>query len=65
SAPRREGDRHVFVGILWFLFIGLMFFAQHTTCDAYFIPAINVFTDKMKASERVWLRRCRAGPLMS
>jgi len=52
-----EGDRHVFVGILWFLFIGLMFFAQHTTCDAYFIPAINVFTDKMKASERVWLRR--------
>lgn len=34
-----------------------MFFAQHHTCDAYFVPAINVFVDKMKASPNKWLQR--------
>merc|ERR1719161_417065 len=40
----------VFVGLLWFVAIAFMFFAQHHVCDAYFIPAIDVFTDKMRNS---------------
>merc|ERR1740138_1433343 len=38
------------VGCLWFLMIGFMFFAQHHVCDAYFVPAINVFVERMRAS---------------
>lgn len=45
------------VGCLWFLVIGYMFFAQHHTCDAYFVPAINVFCDKMSRSKNKWLQR--------
>jgi Ca2+/Na+ antiporter len=44
-------------GGLWFLVIALMFFAQHHTCDAYFVPAINVFVDKMRESKNPWLQR--------
>ena len=36
------------VGCLWFFVIAFMFFAQHHVCDAYFVPAINVFVGKMK-----------------
>jgi len=45
------------IGALWFVVIAFMFFAQHHTCDAYFVPAINVFADKMRASPNAWLRR--------
>jgi len=45
------------VGILWFVVIAFMFFAQHHTCDVYFVPAINVFVDKMRGSKSTWLRR--------
>ena len=34
-----------------------MFFAQHHVCDAYFVPAINVFVGKMKRSDNRWLQR--------
>ena len=34
-----------------------MFFAQHHVCDAYFVPAINVFVGKMKKSSNKWLQR--------
>jgi Ca2+/Na+ antiporter len=50
-------DRHVWIGMMWFVFIALMFFAQHTVCDLYFIPAINVFVDKMRASQNRWVQR--------
>merc|ERR1719343_1356816 len=30
--------------------IGFMFFAQHHVCDAYFVPAINVFVTTMRSS---------------
>jgi len=45
------------VGMAWFIVIAFMFFAQHHTCDAYLVPAINVFVDKMRASPSPWLRR--------
>eukprot|EP00928_Gymnodinium_smaydae_P100548 TRINITY_DN988_c0_g2_i2.p1 TRINITY_DN988_c0_g2~~TRINITY_DN988_c0_g2_i2.p1 ORF type:complete len:556 (+),score=100.78 TRINITY_DN988_c0_g2_i2:67-1668(+) len=45
------------VGVLWFIPIAFMFFAQHHVCDAYFVPAINVFVDKMKNSKNKWLQR--------
>ncbi|CAE7942352.1 Slc24a2 [Symbiodinium necroappetens] len=45
------------VGCLWFLMIAFMFFAQHHVCDAYFVPAINVFVGKMKRSDNTWLQR--------
>jgi len=45
-----EGEGSVIVGCLWFLMIGFMFFAQHHVCDAYFVPAINVFVERMRAS---------------
>eukprot|EP00930_Biecheleria_cincta_P058988 TRINITY_DN44761_c0_g1_i1.p1 TRINITY_DN44761_c0_g1~~TRINITY_DN44761_c0_g1_i1.p1 ORF type:complete len:604 (-),score=97.73 TRINITY_DN44761_c0_g1_i1:163-1974(-) len=45
------------VGIFWFVVIAFMFFAQHHTCDVYFVPAINVFVDKMRGSKSTWLRR--------
>lgn len=38
------------VGMLWFIVIAFMFFAQHHVCDAYFVPAINVFVRKMRKS---------------
>jgi len=44
-------------GFAWFLVICFMFLAQHHTCDAYFVPAINVFVDKMRSSENKWLQR--------
>jgi len=47
----------VVVGCLWFVVIGFMFFAQHHVCDAYFVPAINVFVGKMKKSDNKWLQR--------
>merc|ERR1719265_3014508 len=34
-----------------------MFMAQHTTCDLYFVPAINVFVDKMRNSPKKWMQR--------
>jgi len=34
-----------------------MFFAQHHVCDAYFVPAINVFVEKMRKSEYKWMQR--------
>jgi len=37
--------------------IAFMFFAQHHVCDAYFVPAINVFVSKMKKSPNAWLKR--------
>mmetsp|Transcript_73102 Transcript_73102/g.117874 ORF Transcript_73102/g.117874 Transcript_73102/m.117874 type:complete len:553 (+) Transcript_73102:75-1733(+) len=45
------------VGGLWFVVIGFMFFCQHHVCDAYFVPAINVFVQKMQKSKNPWLRR--------
>lgn len=45
------------IGCLWFVVIGFMFFAQHHVCDAYFVPAINVFVSKMKKSPNAWLKR--------
>lgn len=45
------------VGCLWFLVIMYMFYAQHTVCDAYFVPAINVFCGKMRKSKSKWLQR--------
>jgi Ca2+/Na+ antiporter len=53
--PARESN--IPLGMCWFLVIAFMFFAQHHTCDAYFVPAINVFVDKMKASPNTWLQR--------
>lgn len=47
----------IVVGCLWFVVIGFMFFAQHHVCDAYFVPAINVFVGKMKKSSNTWLQR--------
>jgi len=45
------------IGLMWFAMIILMFFAQHHVCDAYFVPAINVFVDRMRASKLKWLNR--------
>jgi len=45
------------VGSSWFLVIAFMFYCQHHTCDAYFVPAINVFVDKMRSSSNPWLQR--------
>eukprot|EP00747_Dinoflagellata_sp_TGD_P183662 gnl/TRDRNA2_/TRDRNA2_38686_c0_seq1.p1 gnl/TRDRNA2_/TRDRNA2_38686_c0~~gnl/TRDRNA2_/TRDRNA2_38686_c0_seq1.p1 ORF type:complete len:613 (-),score=135.78 gnl/TRDRNA2_/TRDRNA2_38686_c0_seq1:79-1842(-) len=52
-----ESGGSPFVGFLWFLVIALMFFAQHHTCDAYFVPAINVFCADMRKSSNPWLVR--------
>jgi len=46
-----------YVGLAWFLMIALMFFAQHHVCDAYFVPAINVFVEKMRKSKSKFLQR--------
>jgi Ca2+/Na+ antiporter len=45
------------VGLGWFVVIGFMFFAQHHVCDAYFVPAINVFVEKMRKSKTKCLQR--------
>lgn len=50
-------EPNVGIGLLWFLMIALMFFAQHHTCDAYFVPAINVFVEKMRKSKSKFLQR--------
>merc|ERR1719443_872348 len=42
------------MGLGWFLVIALMFFAQHHVCDAYFVPAINVFVKVMKQRGNRW-----------
>jgi len=42
---------------LLFLGIACMFFAQHHICDSYFVPAINVFVERMSQSERPGIRR--------
>lgn len=47
----------LFVGCSWFIFIGFMFFAQHHVCDAYFVPAINVFVERMRKSKVKCLQR--------
>jgi len=47
----------VAVGLCWFIVIGFMFFAQHHVCDAYFVPAINVFVEKMRKSKTGCLQR--------
>mmetsp|Transcript_71941 Transcript_71941/g.166548 ORF Transcript_71941/g.166548 Transcript_71941/m.166548 type:complete len:547 (+) Transcript_71941:87-1727(+) len=47
----------VAIGLLWFVMIGFMFFAQHHVCDAYFVPAINVFVTKMRNSKVKCLQR--------
>jgi len=56
-AEENVASGSVAMGVFWFVVIAFMFFAQHHTCDAYFVPAINVFVDKMRGSERIWLRR--------
>lgn len=53
------------IGCAWFIVIGFMFFAQHHVCDAYFVPAINVFVttmrnSKMKCAQR-WGEEAVAG----
>jgi len=48
---------NILIGCCWFLMIGLMFFAQHHVCDDYFVPAINVFVEKMKKSKTKCLNR--------
>jgi len=57
--PSADGSSYsdIAVGIFWFIIIGFMFFAQHLTCDVYFVPAINVFVTKMRGSESKWLQR--------
>lgn len=45
------------IGLLWFVAIGFMFFAQHHVCDAYFVPAINVFVSTMRKSKSKFLQR--------
>mmetsp|Transcript_33104 Transcript_33104/g.58919 ORF Transcript_33104/g.58919 Transcript_33104/m.58919 type:complete len:590 (+) Transcript_33104:71-1840(+) len=45
------------LGVAWLALIFLMFFAQHHVCDAYFVPAINVFIDKMRKSDKWWVNR--------
>jgi len=45
------------VGLLWFVLIAFMFFAQHHVCDAYFVPAINVFVEKMRKSKNKYVQR--------
>jgi Ca2+/Na+ antiporter len=45
------------VGLLWFVAIAFMFFAQHHVCDAYFVPAINVFVTQMRKSKSTFLQR--------
>jgi len=42
---------------VWCVAIGFMFFAQHHVCDAYFVPAINVFVEAMKTSKTKCLNR--------
>jgi len=37
--------------------IAFMFFAQHHVCDAYFVPAINVFVEKMRKSKNKYVQR--------
>lgn len=45
------------VGVLWLLMIGWMFYALHLVCDVYFVPAINVFVQRMRRSENRCLQR--------
>jgi len=45
------------IGAVWFIFIAYMFFCQHHVCDSYFVPAINVFVDKMRNSPNKALRK--------
>jgi len=47
----------IYIGLLWFVLIAFMFFAQHHVCDAYFVPAINVFVEKMRKSPMKCARR--------
>jgi len=54
-------EPNVGVGCLWFLVIAVMFFAQHHVCDAYFVPAINVFVDKMRKRGNRWGDEAVAG----
>merc|ERR1711957_883182 len=49
------------MGLCWFLPIFLMFFAQHHVCDAYFVPAINVFVDTMQERGSRWGDEAVAG----
>lgn len=44
-------EPNLYVGLSWFIVIAFMFFAQHHVCDAYFVPAINVFVTKMRNSK--------------
>lgn len=46
-----------YVGGCWFIVIAFMFFCQHHVCDAYFVPAINVFVEKMRKSKTKCLNR--------
>jgi len=55
------GTPQIAIGVFWFLIIGVMFFAQHHVCDSYFVPAINVFVDKMKARGSRWGDEAVAG----
>jgi len=56
-AAQKASIFDICMGVVWFLIIALMFLAQHHTCDAYFVPAINVFVDKMRSSPNKWLQR--------
>jgi len=57
AEPAGSSTGDILIGCCWFLMIGLMFFAQHHVCDAYFVPAINVFVEKMKKSKTKCLNR--------
>jgi len=57
AEPAQSSTSDILIGCCWFLMIGLMFFAQHHVCDAYFVPAINVFVEKMKKSKTKCLNR--------
>jgi len=53
--PESEGN--LAIGLLWFVLIALMFFAQHHVCDHYFVPAINCFVNTMRSSKLKCARR--------
>jgi Ca2+/Na+ antiporter len=50
-------EPHKGIGCVWFVFIAYMFYCQHHVCDSYFVPAINVFVDKMRNSPNKALRK--------
>jgi len=57
-APAEDGEgRNMFIGIAWMVVIFVMFFAQEHVCDAYFVPAINVFIEKARKSSRPCINR--------